>query len=150
MTRPTDRIERYGGVLRLGMVLLIVPQTIAGFWAFIAPRSFYDTFPGFGRVWVAPIGDYNEHFIADTGNLLLVMCLLMGLAALYLERRLVRIALVCWLVFSVPHLISHIRLSSLFDAADNAGNIGSLGMGVLLPILLLLLTWRDEPLVGER
>lgn len=150
MTRPTDRTGKYGGVLRLGMILLIVPQAVAGLWAFIAPRSFYDSFPGFGRVWVAPVGPYNEHFIADTGNLLLVLCVLLGVAALYLERRLVRVALVCWLVFSIPHLISHIRLTSLFDAADNAGNIGSLSLGVLLPIVLLVLTWRDEPLVGER
>lgn len=150
MTRSTDPLVRYGGILRAGMVLLIVPQAVAGFWAFLSPRGFYDSFPGFGRVWVAPIGSYNEHFIADTGNLLLVMCLLLGVAAFYLERRLVRIALVCWLVFAVPHLISHVRLASLFDGTDNLGNIGGLGLAVLLPILLLWLTWRDEPLVGGR
>jgi len=148
--RPTDRLERYGGILRIGMILLIVPQAVAGFWAFLAPRSFYDTFPGFGRVWVAPIGDYNEHFIADTGNLLLVMCLLLAVAAFYLERRLVRIALTLWLVFAVPHFIAHLQLTELFDAPDNLGNLATLGIGALLPLLLLLLTWRDTPLVGGR
>lgn len=148
--RSTDRLDRYGGTLRIGMLLLIVPQAIAGLWAFLAPRSFYDDFPGFGRTWVAPIGDFNEHFIADTGNLLLVMCLLLGIAAFYLERRLVRIALVLWLAFSVPHFIAHLQLSELFSTSDNLGNVVTLGVAVLLPILLLLLTWRDTPLVGER
>ena len=150
MQQAADRLDRYGGILRLGMVLLIVPQAVAGAWAFLAPRSFYDDFPGFGRAWVAPIGDYNEHFIADTGNLFLVMCLFMACAAYYLERRLVRIALVSWLAFSIPHFISHLRLTSLFSGSDNAGNLGSLGMAVLLPLLLLILTRRDPRLVGER
>jgi DMSO/TMAO reductase YedYZ heme-binding membrane subunit len=148
--RPTDRLERYGGILRIGMIVLIVPQAVAGFWAFVAPRSFYETFPGFGREWVAPIGDYNAHFIADTGNLLLVLCLLLAVAAFYLERRLVRVALSLWLVFAVPHFISHVQLTEMFDGPDNVGNLVTLGIGVLLPILLLILTWRDSPLVGER
>ena len=148
--RSTDRLDRYAGILRLGMVLLIVPQAIAGLWAFVSPRSFYDDFPGFGRTWVAPIGDYNEHFIADTGNLLLVMCLLLAVAAFYLERRLVRIALVLWLAFAVPHFIAHVRLTELFSTSDNLGNVGTLGIAVLLPIVLLFLTWRDAPLVGAR
>lgn len=150
MQHRPDRLERYGGIMRLGMALLIVPQAIAGMWAFVAPRSFYDDFPGFGRAWVSPIGNYNEHFIADTGNLFLVTCLLLALAAYYLERRLVRIALICWLGFSIPHFISHAQLTSSFSGSDNAGNLGSLGMAVLLPLLLLILTWRDTPVVGER
>ena len=148
--RATDRLDRYGGIIRIGMVLLIVPQAIAGLWAFLAPRSFYDNFPGFGRAWVAPIGDFNEHFIADTGNLFLVVCLLLGIAAFYLERRLVRIALVLWLVFSVPHFIAHSRLTELFSTSDNLGNLVTLGIAVVLPVFLLGLTYRDTPLAGKR
>ena len=150
MHHESDRLERYSGIMRLCLVLLIVPQAVAGLWAFVAPRSFYDDFPGFGRAWISPIGDYNEHFIADTGNLFLVLCLLLAFAAFYLERRLVRIALVSWLAFTVPHFISHLRLTDLFSGSDNLGNVGSLGMAVLLPLLLLILTWRDTALVGER
>jgi hypothetical protein len=150
MQQAPDRLERYGGIMRIGMALLIVPQAITGAWAFLAPRSFFEDFPGFGRTWISPIGAYNEHFITDTGALFLVMCLVMGLAAYYLERRLVRIALVCWLAFSVPHFISHTQLTSSFSSSDNAGTLGTLGMVVLLPLLLLILTWRDTRLVGER
>lgn len=146
----SPRIERYAGLMRIGLILLVIPQAVAGLWAFLAPRNFYDSFPGFGRIWVAPIGSYNEHFIADTGNLLLVLALLLALAAFFLERRLVRISLCLWLVFAVPHFISHVRLMSLFSTGDNLANVGSLGFAVLLPITLLLLTWRDTPLIGKR
>jgi hypothetical protein len=149
MQQPSDRLDRYGGILRIGMVLLLVPQAITGAWAFFAPRSFYDSFPGFGRVWIAPIGDYNEHFVADTGNLFLVLCILLGVAAYHLERRLVRIALSVWLVFAVPHLISHVQLTSLFSAFDNASTLGTLGFVVVLPVLLLFLTWRDVAPIEE-
>ncbi len=145
----SPRIERYASVTRFGLIVLVIPQALAGLWAFLAPRSFYDSFPGFGRIWVAPIGSYNEHFIADTGNLLLVLALLLAAAAYYLERRLVRISLALWLLFAVLHFISHVRLMSLFSTSDNLGNLGSLGFAVLLPIVLLLLTWRDTAVVGE-
>ena len=141
----TRRIEQHSGIIRAGMILLIVPQLIAGAWAFVAPRNFWESFPGFGRVWVAPVGAYNQHFISDVGNLLIITAVLVGLAAFYLERRLVRIALVLWMMFSVPHFISHVRLASLFDTVDNVGNLGTLGIAVLLPLVLLFLAERSEP-----
>ncbi len=148
MNGPSPRIERHAPILRAGMLLLVIPQVIAGAWAFFAPRSWYDSFPGFGRVWVAPIGPFNEHFVSEVGNALLVMSLLVVIAAVYLERRLVRIALTLWLLFSIPHFISHLRLTSLFDAVDNAGNLAGLGIAVVLPIVLLLMT-RESP-EGQR
>jgi hypothetical protein len=43
----------------------------SGLWQFLAPRSFYDDFPGFGRQWVSVDGPYNEHLLRDfaQGNL---------------------------------------------------------------------------------
>ena len=43
----------------------------SGLWQFLAPRSFYDDFPGFGRRWVSVDGPYNEHLLRDfaQGNL---------------------------------------------------------------------------------
>ncbi len=43
----------------------------SGLWQFMAPRSFYDDFPGFGRQWVSVDGPYNEHLLRDfaQGNL---------------------------------------------------------------------------------
>ena len=43
----------------------------SGVWQYLAPRSFYDDFPGFGRQWVSVDGPYNEHLTRDfaQGNL---------------------------------------------------------------------------------
>jgi hypothetical protein len=43
----------------------------SGLWQFVAPRSFYDDFPGFGRQWVSVDGPYKEHLLRDfaQGNL---------------------------------------------------------------------------------
>ncbi len=40
----------------------------AGIWQYLAPRSFYDDFPGFGRHWVSVDGPYNEHLLHDVGQ----------------------------------------------------------------------------------
>jgi hypothetical protein len=41
---------------------------ISGLWQFLAPRSFFDDFPGFGRQWVSVDGPYNEHLRRDFGQ----------------------------------------------------------------------------------
>jgi hypothetical protein len=40
----------------------------AGVWQHFAPRSFYDTFPGWGHHWVSVDGPYNEHLLRDVGQ----------------------------------------------------------------------------------
>jgi len=42
---------------------------LVGFWALLAPRSFYDDFPGGGRSWVSALPPYNEHLVRDVGGL---------------------------------------------------------------------------------
>ena len=48
-------------VLRIGLALLAASQALVGVWALLAPRSFFDDFPAFGRTWVALLSPYNEH-----------------------------------------------------------------------------------------
>ena len=46
----------------LGTLLLI--SLLTGLWALLAPRSFYDSFPGgSGLHWVAADGPYNRHLV---------------------------------------------------------------------------------------
>src|SRR4051794_22378518 len=57
-------------------VLLIVMgagNAVVGLWASLAPRSFYDDFPGAGRQWVAVDGPYNEHLVRDVAVLELAL-----------------------------------------------------------------------------
>src|SRR3954452_21157003 len=67
--RPSVR-ERW---LRVVLALMVVSSAVVGFWAQLAPRSFYDDFPGGGQHWVSVDGPYNEHLVRDVGGLNLAL-----------------------------------------------------------------------------
>lgn len=46
---------------RAFFVVSAVAAAGIGAWAASAPRSFYRSFPGFGRHWISALGPYNEH-----------------------------------------------------------------------------------------
>jgi len=126
------------------MLLLILGLSAVwvGGWATFAARSFYDSFPGFGRHWVSMDGPYNEHLVRDVGGLYL--SLLVVTACALRHRGLVRIVGGSWLVFSLPHLIYHASHLSMYDTADKIGNMVALGGTALIAALLLLAPQRKE------
>ena len=69
--------------------------------------------------------------------------------ALFLERRLTRVALAAWLGYALPHFVYHTTLTEHFSPFDNVGQLGSLGLQVLLPLVLLFLT-GVPPQEGKR
>jgi len=44
-----------------------VPQVVIGLWALAAPKSWFDSFPGFAPRVVAAEPPYNEHLASDVG-----------------------------------------------------------------------------------
>lgn len=50
------------------LAALLVFGVPIGLWQQLAPRSFYDSFPGFGRTWVSPDGPFTEHLVRDIGG----------------------------------------------------------------------------------
>jgi hypothetical protein len=88
--------------LRAGLVFFTFVQTLVGGWMLLSPRSFYDDVP-----WVAMLPPYNQHLMTDLGGLNLAVALVFGVAAVSLDRLLVRTVLVCYLLYAVPHLVSH-------------------------------------------
>ena len=48
-------------VARVVLVFLAVPSALIAVWILVAPRSFYDDFPGLGAVWVAPAFSRNRN-----------------------------------------------------------------------------------------
>jgi hypothetical protein len=135
--------------LRGGLLLLAVSPLTVGLWALPAPRSFYEDFPLPGKDWVSTLGPYNEHLVRDVGALNLALGVLLATAAILLERRLVQTSLIAWLVYAVPHFIFHLTTLGAFSLIDNLVNMGSLGLLVLFPLLLLAGSFRvpwGEPL----
>jgi nucleoside-diphosphate-sugar epimerase len=126
------------GRARLMLWILAASAFGLGVQAEFFPRSFYDDFP-FGRGWVAMDGRYNEHLIRDFGALNLGM-LAVTIGAIFVGTRAVsRIAAISWIVYSVPHLVYHLRhLTMVMPGFDKVAMIGSLSVPVLLAIGVLL------------
>jgi hypothetical protein len=62
---------------------------------------------------------------------------LLVLAAMLLERRIVQVSLITWLVFAVLHFVVHLTATRAFSPFDNLAQLGSLGFLVLHPLVLL-------------
>jgi hypothetical protein len=129
-------------LLRGGIAVLAVTPAFVGIWATIAPRSFYDDFPGIGQPWVSLVGAYDEHLVRDVGALYLGALVLLGFAWAWLERRLVQAALVSYAVAALPHFIYHCTALDGFSTGDAIAEIGGLALNVVLPLGLLWATRR--------
>jgi hypothetical protein len=125
--------------LRIGLLLVAATPLAGGLWALLFPRAFYDDFPLPGSAWVSTLGPYNEHLVRDYGALNLAMAVLLLAAGVLLERRVVQVALLSWLVFEVPHLIFHVGQTHHFSPGSNLAQLGGLAFLVVLPLVLLFL-----------
>lgn len=123
--------------LRLGLLFLTVSSGVIGVWAVLAPRSFYDDFPGGGRSWVSALPPYNEHLVRDVGGLYLALTVVLLAAAVIMERRLVIVALVAALVNAVPHFIFHVGHTDGLSTGDQIAQTVSLALVLAVPIALL-------------
>jgi hypothetical protein len=127
------------GLLRIGLLVLTVYHLVlTGAWALLLPRSFYDGFPWPGHPWVRLLPPFNEHLIRDFGGLNVAMGVVLGAAAVILERRLVCTALVADVVFAVPHFIYHSAHLEHFPTADAVVQTILLAVLVVLPLALLI------------
>lgn len=117
---------------RVCLVLLAIPDAIVGVWAAFFPASFFASFPGFGRIWVAVDGPFNEHLVRDVGQLNLALCLVVVVAAANLTPVMVRTAVGASLVVSLPHFVYHVSHLSALGTGDAWGEAISLGAAVAL------------------
>ena len=129
-------------LLRAGIAVLAVTPAWVGIWATISPRGFYQDFPGAGHSWVSAVGAYDEHLVRDVGALYLGMLVLLALAWLWLDRRLVQAALAAYAVAALPHLVYHATALQNFSTGDAIAEIAALALNLALPIWLLSVTMR--------
>src|SRR3954453_16774928 len=140
-------------VARVALILLAVAGLYQGVWAQVAPRSFFEDFPG-GMSWVAGDGVYNEHLTRDIGGLVNGLAVVAIVAAWTLSKPLLAANALGWLVYALPHLgyqLGH----PLDDGGMQALNDLVLGSQVGLPVLGLLgASWRKRelpaPASGDR
>ena len=137
-------LTRHAGAIRAALAVLGIVQLINGLYALGAPRSFYDDFP-LGRGWVEALPAYNEHLVRDVGGLFIATAVVLLAAARSLERRLVVVACVSFLCFSVPHTIYHFLNLGPYGSFDAVANVLALAATVLIPVWVLAVCRTAEP-----
>jgi hypothetical protein len=132
-------LSRHRGWIRIGLIYLAVTIGVVSAWILLAPKGFYDDFPGGSAHWVSALPPYNEHLERDFGAAGLGLAVLAGLAAYWMERRLVQAAAIALFVAGVPHLAYHATTTGHYSTGDNIGSLTGLTLDVILPLAILYL-----------
>lgn len=123
--------------LRVGIWFLALVDIAVGVVATLAPRAFYDHVP-----WVSLAPPYAEHLMRDYGAMNLALALVTLVAAITMDRLLVRTALAAYVVFAIPHLLFHVTHHQHYATTAAVGETTALAIAALLPLALLTLTFR--------
>ena len=135
---------------RVGLVYLTVSFLSVGFWATLDPHSFYDSFPGRGRTWVAGDGPYNAHLTGDAGAGFLAVGVVLLLAAIWMDIRVIQAASAAAVAHTAPHLLFHLRHpNDSLGSVDTALSNGGLAIGGLVAFGLLLVVTRAGTAVSS-
>ncbi len=135
---------------RIVLVYLTFQSLQLGLWALLAPRSFYDDFPGLGRSWVSVDGPYNEHLTRDVGALNISLAVLLIAAAITLSRQLLITAGVATLAWGVPHLLYHMINTDGLSGSDIAASLTGLAIFAALPLLLIVGALKSRSVPQDR
>jgi hypothetical protein len=133
------QVQRHRGWIRFALIYLAVTAGWVAVWILIAPKGFYDSFPGAGTHWVSALPPYNEHLERDFGAAGLGLAVLAGLAAYWMDRRVIQAAAISLLVAGLPHFIYHLTTTGHYSTGDNVGSLTGLALDVLLPLAILYL-----------
>jgi hypothetical protein len=128
--------------VRVGLAVLVFNQAFPGLWAALAPRSFFDGFPLPGLGWVSAFQPFNDHLTRDLGTLSVSTAVVLMGALLFLEPRMVTVALLSVLTFMIPHTIWHIGHSQRFSAGAIVAQIIVNASGIVVALACLRWSWR--------
>jgi alkylhydroperoxidase family enzyme len=132
---PERRSRRF---VRTGLLVLALPQLAIAVWALASPRGWFTSFPGGGRAWLPLFGPFDEHLTIDAASGFLGTGLILVLAALWLHRRAVQLAIAGYLAFQVPHAVYHWGADERLSAGDQALNGASLALAIALALAVLV------------
>ena len=124
-------------IIRTALLVLAALELTLGVWTSFFSRSFYEDVPTVD--WTPP---YSEHLFRDFGGATLGLAVIILAAAFWLDRRLVILALVSYLAFSVPHSIFHSEHLTGDSPGWSAVLLTFVILSVLLPVLVIWISWR--------
>ena len=129
---------------RIGLVILALSSGPIGVWATLAPRSFYDDFPGMGREWVKLDGPYNHHLVTDFGSLNLALTAVTLAALIWMTPRLIQVTAVAWLLYAVPHVLYHATHLDPFGTSDKVAQLAGIGLDIVIAAALACDRWHTQ------
>jgi hypothetical protein len=133
------QVQRHRGWIRFGLIYLALTIGWVAVWILVAPKGFYDNFPGGSTHWVSALPPYNEHLERDFGATSLGLAVLAALAAMWMERRVIQAAAIALFVAGVPHFAYHLTTTEHYSTGDNVVTLTGLALDFLLPLALLYL-----------
>ena len=130
---------------RVGLALVAAGNAEVGIWGTVAPRSFYNSFPGFGRHWISALGPYNEHLIRDYAAAELGLAVLLAIAAWWWGHRLVLAAGAAFLAATLPHFGYHLTTTDSFKTGDNLASLGAFAAEIAVVAIAMVAVTRTPP-----
>jgi hypothetical protein len=120
-----------------------------GGWAYFAPQSFYDSFPGILGSWVSVDGPFNEHLIRDVGAMYLALAAASMGGLVWRSEVGFRVLGTAWTVFGALHFLYHSLHLAHMSLESAIGEMIALGVSLLLGVVLLIPERRErEPLAA--
>lgn len=136
--------------VRVALVVLGLPNAIAGLWAVAAPEHWFEHFPGWDPRLVAAEPPYNAHLASDAGAGLLASGVVLLGAAWLADRRSVALAVVAFAAFSLPHAVYHaLNPAPGLTTSEDVQSAATVVITVLVALVLLVAVARHGG-AGER
>ena len=111
---------------------------LVGGWAYFAPLSFYDSFPGVLGSWVSVDGPFNEHLVRDVGAMYLALAAASIGGLLWRNQAVFRVLGIAWTVFGTLHFLYHALHLAHMSLESAIGEMVALGVSLLLGVVLLI------------
>jgi hypothetical protein len=131
--------------MRIALAFLGFVSLEIGAWAQFAPQSFYDSYPGLGRVWVGVDGPFNEHLVRDVGGLNLALAVVLIIAAVNGSRTLMLTTSLAFLVYGVPHVVYHFAHHQSLSGVDTTLVVGGLTVLAVVAAGVAIAAFRTHP-----
>jgi hypothetical protein len=124
--------------MRRTMLGLLIANGLFHIWGYFAPKTWYETFPGFGDGWLTRLGPYNEHLVVDTAAMFLAMTVLTVIALRYVaDNRFVQATAASWLAFNTFHMLYHVQHLSMYSTSERIILVGFLALLTIASAALL-------------
>ena len=146
-TGTEDRAEVLSSIwVTIGLVVLAVPNLVAGLWGMVAPERWFDNFPGWAPRLVAAFPPYNEHLAVDAASGLFASGAAAAIALCWRRRQVVIVAMAVFLAFALPHAIFHLtHPADALNSREDAVNTLSLWAEVAIATAVFATAIRVRP-----